>query len=196
VFRLSPASASTTPLIKSAGHFLARIFQLLLDVRSSADHSPGSSLPISTPPTGPTGASAWPHAPLASISSPKHLFYAMPRAGTSLMSVERCSRLLKSPPVMATTDQDPDVVVTVTPVQASPPIILAAVSRRRPRRRAGDRMRPSAHKIECNFALTAARHYRDDLLSGGRKCNGKPSPFTPVAAFCGQPTILQALVRL
>jgi hypothetical protein len=52
--------------------------------------------------------------------------------------------LEKPAPVMATTDQDPDVVATVTSVQASPPIILAAVRRRRPRRRAGDRMRPSA----------------------------------------------------
>ncbi len=50
----------------------------------------------------------------------------------------------KAAPVMATTDQDPDVVVTVTPVQASPPIILATVSRRRPHRRAADRMRPAA----------------------------------------------------
>jgi hypothetical protein len=46
--------------------------------------------------------------------------------------------------MMASSEKAPEVVVTVTPVQASPPIILAAVSRRRPRRRAGDRMRPSA----------------------------------------------------
>jgi hypothetical protein len=46
--------------------------------------------------------------------------------------------------VTATSDQGPEVVVTFTPGPASPPTRLAAVSRRRPRRRAGDRMRPSA----------------------------------------------------
>jgi hypothetical protein len=46
--------------------------------------------------------------------------------------------------VTATNDQRPEFVVTFTPVPASPPTRLAAVSRRRPRRRAGDRMRPSA----------------------------------------------------
>jgi hypothetical protein len=52
------------------------------------------------------------------------------------------------------------------------------------------------HKIECNLALTAVRHHGDDLLSGGHRCKGKPSPFTPVAAFCSHPTILQTLLRL
>ena len=50
----------------------------------------------------------------------------------------------KPAPVMTTGDQGPEVVVTLTPVPASPPTRLAAVSRRRPRRRASDRMRPSA----------------------------------------------------
>jgi hypothetical protein len=50
----------------------------------------------------------------------------------------------KPAPVMATSDQGPEVVVTLTPVPVLPPIRLAAVSRRRFRRRTADRMRPSA----------------------------------------------------
>jgi len=50
----------------------------------------------------------------------------------------------KPAPVMATSDQGPEAIVTLTPVPASPPIRLAAVSRRRPGRRTADRMRPSA----------------------------------------------------
>ena len=50
----------------------------------------------------------------------------------------------KPAPVTATSDQGPEVVVTLAPVPASPAIRLAAASRRRPRRRAGDRMRSSA----------------------------------------------------
>ncbi len=48
----------------------------------------------------------------------------------------------KPAPVMATRDQGPEAIVTLTPVPA--PIRLAAVSRRRPGRRTADRMRPSA----------------------------------------------------
>jgi hypothetical protein len=60
-------------------------------------------------------------------------------AGRALLaSVEKPAQM------MATSDQGPEVIVTLAPVPASPPIRLAAVSRRRPRRRAGDRMRPSA----------------------------------------------------
>ncbi len=50
----------------------------------------------------------------------------------------------KPAPVMTTGDQGPEVLVTLTPVPTSPPIRLAAVSRRRPRRRTADRMQPSA----------------------------------------------------
>jgi hypothetical protein len=50
----------------------------------------------------------------------------------------------KPAPVMATSDQGPEVVVTLTPVPASLPIRLAAVSRRRPRRRTAAHVRPSA----------------------------------------------------
>lgn len=46
----------------------------------------------------------------------------------------------KPAPVMAPRDQGPEIVVTLTPVPASPPIRLAAVSRRRPRRRTAGRM--------------------------------------------------------
>src|SRR5258705_9872870 len=52
--------------------------------------------------------------------------------------------LEKPPRVVATSDQGPEVVVTLASVPASPPIRLAAVSRRRPRRLPGDRIRPAS----------------------------------------------------
>ena len=60
-------------------------------------------------------------------------------AGRELLaSVEKPAR------VVATSDQGPEVVVTLASVPASPAIRLAAVSRRRPRHRRADRIRPSA----------------------------------------------------
>ncbi len=50
----------------------------------------------------------------------------------------------KPAPVMATSEQNPEVVATLASVPTSPAIRLAAVSRRRPRHRRADRMRPSA----------------------------------------------------
>ena len=47
-------------------------------------------------------------------------------------------------PMMANSEQAPEVVVTLAPIPVSPPIRLVGVRRRRPRRRAIDRMRPSA----------------------------------------------------
>lgn len=47
-------------------------------------------------------------------------------------------------PATAGGEQATEAVVTLAPVPASPLIRLAAVSRRRPRRRAADRRRPSA----------------------------------------------------
>jgi hypothetical protein len=47
-------------------------------------------------------------------------------------------------PTTAGCEQAPEAIVTVTPIPASLPIRLVAVNRRRPRRRAVDRMRPFA----------------------------------------------------
>src|SRR5258708_30082958 len=52
----------------------------------------------------------------------------------------------KPAPVMATSDQGAEGVVTLASVPASPAIRLAAVSRRRPRHRRADRIQPSAAK--------------------------------------------------
>ena len=46
----------------------------------------------------------------------------------------------KPAPMMTPRDQGLEIVVTLTPVPASPPVRLAAVSRRRPRRRTAGRM--------------------------------------------------------
>ncbi len=50
----------------------------------------------------------------------------------------------KPAPVMATSDQSSEVIVTLASVPASPATTLAAVSRRKLRHRRADRMRPSA----------------------------------------------------
>ena len=50
----------------------------------------------------------------------------------------------KPAPVMATSDQSSEVIVTLAPVPALPAIRLAAVSRRRSLYRRADRIRPSA----------------------------------------------------
>ena len=50
----------------------------------------------------------------------------------------------KPAPVMATSDQSSEVIVTLASVPALPATTLAAVSRRKPRHRRADRMRPSA----------------------------------------------------
>jgi len=49
-------------------------------------------------------------------------------------------------PTPATTagEQAKEFIVTITPIPASPPIRLVGVSRRMPRRRVANRMRPSA----------------------------------------------------
>jgi hypothetical protein len=47
-------------------------------------------------------------------------------------------------PTMKGDEQATEAVVTLTPIPASPPIRLVGGSQRRPRRRAADRMRPSA----------------------------------------------------
>jgi hypothetical protein len=47
-------------------------------------------------------------------------------------------------PMMASSEQAQEVIVTLAPISVSPPIRRVGVRRRRPRRRAIDRMQPSA----------------------------------------------------
>jgi hypothetical protein len=47
-------------------------------------------------------------------------------------------------PTTVAIEEAPAAIVTLTPIRTSPPIRLIGANRRRPRRRAADRMRPSA----------------------------------------------------
>jgi hypothetical protein len=47
-------------------------------------------------------------------------------------------------PTTVAIEEAPAAIVTLAPIRTSPPIRLIGASRRRPRRRAADRMRPSA----------------------------------------------------
>jgi hypothetical protein len=67
-------------------------------------------------------------------------------AGWQITDVGRAFLAFAETPRSAAVDgeQAPEGIVLVKPIPASPPIRLVAVNRRRPRRRPGDRVSPSA----------------------------------------------------